>query len=349
MPGEAGTEFLLLQPMVPAARPNMIAWIAARNDAPNYGKVRVYRFPQDTSVRGPTQIEAQIDADPMISSQISLWDQSGSKVVHGNLIVLPCRTPSSTSSRSTSSRPSAFPQFQKIVVATSTKVVWGNTLQEALDLLLAGALRLRGGGPTPTPTLNPSPGARPTPSGTPGPGAPPRLTSRDSSTTRSTIRAGPGRPADGDFATDGRRSPSCRTPSADSTRSSARVSPRVPSRRRARLPHRASARRPDRRAAVSADMGGDRTVADRDGSTTRSATWGEGVARATRTTLSTPSLWPVALAGFLARGGSSSCSSRSCRSRRLSAWPTSSARRPSRLPVSRWALWWCCWPPASPS
>ena len=70
MPGEAEPEFLLLQPMVPSRRPNMIAWVAARNDAPNYGEVRVYRFPQDTSVLGPNQIEAQIDADPMISSQI---------------------------------------------------------------------------------------------------------------------------------------------------------------------------------------------------------------------------------------------------------------------------------------
>src|SRR4029077_14019165 len=89
MPGAPGAEFLLLQPMVPAQRPNMIAWIAARNDAPSYGKVEVFRFPQDTAVRGPTQIEAQISTDPIISSQITLWDQSGSKVVRGNLIVLP--------------------------------------------------------------------------------------------------------------------------------------------------------------------------------------------------------------------------------------------------------------------
>ncbi|HVA86713.1 MAG TPA: UPF0182 family protein [Candidatus Saccharimonadales bacterium] len=162
MPGEANAEFLLLQPMVPAQRPNMIAWIAARNDAPNYGSVRVYRFPQDTSVRGPTQIEAQIDVEPAISSQISLWDQAGSKVVRGNLIVVPVQDSviylEPIYLQSTSS---AFPAFQKIVVATSTKVVWGNTLSDALQQLLAG-------GTSPTPTPGSSGAASPAPSGGPG-------------------------------------------------------------------------------------------------------------------------------------------------------------------------------------
>ena len=89
MPGEENAEFLLLQPMVPATRPNMIAWIAARNDGAEYGKVRVYRFPRDTSIFGPVQIEARIDQEPTISSQITLWSQAGSEVVRGNLIVVP--------------------------------------------------------------------------------------------------------------------------------------------------------------------------------------------------------------------------------------------------------------------
>ena len=89
MPGEPEPEFLLLQPMVPATRPNMISWVAARNDGADYGAVRVYRFPRDTSIFGPVQIEARIDADPIISSQITLWNQSGSKVIRGNLIVIP--------------------------------------------------------------------------------------------------------------------------------------------------------------------------------------------------------------------------------------------------------------------
>ena len=67
----------------------MIAWVAARKDAPNYGTTRVYRFPADTTIFGPAQIEARIDQDPIISAQITLWNQSGSKVIRGNLIVVP--------------------------------------------------------------------------------------------------------------------------------------------------------------------------------------------------------------------------------------------------------------------
>ena len=89
MPGQPKPEFLLLQPMVPKARPNMIAWVAARNDAPNYGAVKVFRFPRDTSIFGPAQIEARIDQEPAISSQLTLWSQAGSTVVRGNLIVVP--------------------------------------------------------------------------------------------------------------------------------------------------------------------------------------------------------------------------------------------------------------------
>ncbi len=165
MPGEAATEYLLLQPMVPSGRPNMIAWVAARNDAPNYGEVRVFRFPQDTAVRGPNQIEAQIDADPLISAQFTLWSQSGSNVVRGHLIVVPVQNSvvylQPIYLQSTSS---AFPAFQKIIVATSTKIVWGNTLADALKQLLAG-----GTSSAPTPTPSPGPGGSPAPSSGPGP------------------------------------------------------------------------------------------------------------------------------------------------------------------------------------
>jgi uncharacterized membrane protein (UPF0182 family) len=164
MPEEVKTEFLLLQPMVPQQRPNMIAWVAAQNDAPNYGTVRVYKFPDNTSVLGPNQIEAKIDAEPTISAQISLWNQSGSKVIRGNLIVMPVQDSllylQPVYLQSTSS---AFPELQKVIVASSTKVVWGNTLAEALDQLLGVT---PGPGQTPTPT--PGPGQTPTPTTGPG-------------------------------------------------------------------------------------------------------------------------------------------------------------------------------------
>jgi uncharacterized membrane protein (UPF0182 family) len=168
LPDEQSPEFLLLQPMVPNQRPNMIAWIAARMDGPNYGATRVYQFPQDTTVQGPNQIEARIDGDPTISGQVSLWDQSGSKVIKGNLIVLPLQDaliylqPVYLQSAS-----AAFPQLQKVVVATSSTVAWGNTLQDSLRTLLAGGNSAVGGGPLPSPTPTPGGSPGPTPSGGP--------------------------------------------------------------------------------------------------------------------------------------------------------------------------------------
>jgi uncharacterized protein len=173
MPGEQNPEFLLLQPMVPATRPNMISWVAARSDAPNYGAVRVYRFPRDTSIFGPVQIEARIDQDPQISSQVTLWNQSGSQVARGNLIVVPVQDSiiylEPIYLQSTGS---AIPEFTKIVVASPTKVVWGDTLQEALTLLLAGGTS-PGPSPNPTPGPTPGPGATATPAPTAGPGGTP--------------------------------------------------------------------------------------------------------------------------------------------------------------------------------
>jgi uncharacterized membrane protein (UPF0182 family) len=165
LPNESGVEFLLLQPMVPTGRPNMIAWVAARMDAPNYGQVQVYRFPADTTIFGPAQIEARIDQDPLISAQVSLWNQSGSKVIRGSLIVVPLDDAliylQPVYLQSTGS---AFPEFTRIVVASPRQVVWAESLGDALRLLLA-AEDTGGPGPPPTPA--------PTPSPTPGPGATP--------------------------------------------------------------------------------------------------------------------------------------------------------------------------------
>ena len=171
MPGEAQPEFLLLQPMVPTSRPNMIAWIAARNDDPNYGTVRVFRFPSDTTILGPAQIEARIDQDPTISAQITLWNQSGSSVIRGNLIVVPIGDAliylQPVYLQSTSSK---FPEFQRIVVASPTAVVWSRTLGDALKQLLA--TNSGGPGATPAPGPTPSPGTNPTPGPTPAATAP---------------------------------------------------------------------------------------------------------------------------------------------------------------------------------
>ena len=166
LPDESSTEFLLLQPMVPASRPNMIAWIAARNDQANYGQVRVYKFPQDTSVLGPNQIAAKIDADPTISAQVTLWDQAGSHVIKGNLIVVPVQNsliylqPVYLQSAN-----SAFPAFERIIVATPTRVVWDTNLAGALSQLLAA-----GPGASAPPSSSPSPGPSSSPAASPSAG-----------------------------------------------------------------------------------------------------------------------------------------------------------------------------------
>ena len=171
MPGEEEAEFLLLQPMVPISRPNMIAWVAARMDEPNYGATRIYRFPAETTIFGPAQIEARIDQDPAISQQFTLWRNSGSNVIRGNLIVVPVGIRSSTCSPCTCSRTgSAFPEFRRIVVASPREVVWAETLAAALDQLLEA----EGGtaGPSPTPTPRPTTGPTPSPTTSPDPDAP---------------------------------------------------------------------------------------------------------------------------------------------------------------------------------
>ena len=151
LPGEERAEFALIQPLVPRSRPNMIAWVAARNDGDKYGQVVSYRFPKDTSVFGPAQVNARIDADPIIAAQTTLWDQSGSTVIRGNLIVTPVGNSivylQPVYLKSTSSQ---FPEFQKIVAATSEKVVWGDSLAQALNLLVGGGVVDPGGGSQPT-------------------------------------------------------------------------------------------------------------------------------------------------------------------------------------------------------
>ena len=163
LPNEQGVEFLLLQPMVPTDRPNMISWVAARMDGSNYGQVQVYRFPADTTIFGPAQIEARIDQDPVISAQISLWNQSGSNVIRGSLIVVPLDDSliylQPVYLQSTGS---AFPEFKRIVVASPRQVVWSDSLGDALRLLLAAEA---GNAPSPPPGETPGPTPTPTPPG----------------------------------------------------------------------------------------------------------------------------------------------------------------------------------------
>jgi len=89
LPGEDQLQYLLINPVTPKNRDNMISWIAAKSDFPQYGDITVFKLPKERLIYGPAQIEAKIDQDTDISQQLSLWDQRGSKIIRGNLMVVP--------------------------------------------------------------------------------------------------------------------------------------------------------------------------------------------------------------------------------------------------------------------
>jgi uncharacterized protein len=136
LPGEPNAEFFLMLPMVPAQRQNMIAWLAARCDQPNYGKLIVYEFPKDKLVFGPFQIEAQINQNTEISRQLTLWNQLGSRVIRGHLIVIPIENSILyVSPLYLRAETGQLPELKRVIVAYGERVVMEETLAEALGAL----------------------------------------------------------------------------------------------------------------------------------------------------------------------------------------------------------------------
>jgi uncharacterized protein len=136
LPGESRTEFFLMLPMAPSQRENMIAWLAARCDLPDYGKLIVYEFPKEKLIYGPFQIEARINQNTEISQQISLWNQMGSRVIRGNLLVVPIRNSllyvSPLYLRAESGQ---LPELKRVIAAYGDRVVMEETLPAALAAL----------------------------------------------------------------------------------------------------------------------------------------------------------------------------------------------------------------------
>ena len=89
LPGEAHAEFIQMVPLTPRRKDNLAAWMVARSDAPHYGRLIVFRFPKQKVVFGPRQVVARINQDQEISPQITLWNQQGSEVIQGTLLVIP--------------------------------------------------------------------------------------------------------------------------------------------------------------------------------------------------------------------------------------------------------------------
>ncbi|MGO8815253.1 MAG: UPF0182 family protein [Terriglobia bacterium] len=161
---EVGTreEFILMAPFTPARKDNMIAWMAARCDDPNYGKVLVFTFPKEKLIYGPQQIESRIDQDPGISQQLTLWGQGGSKVIRGTLLVTPVLNsvlyvePLYLAADTAN----ALPQLQRVLVAYSDHVVMEATLDAALTKIFGGSVTTTPAQPGSTPSQPaPAPGA----------------------------------------------------------------------------------------------------------------------------------------------------------------------------------------------
>ncbi|MFP4517784.1 MAG: UPF0182 family protein, partial [Desulfovibrionales bacterium] len=137
LPGEEKEEFLLIQPFTPINRHNLVGWMAARSDGENYGDLVLFRFPTGRHVDGPSQVEARIDNDAIISEQFTLWGQVGSEVFRGILLVIPLGD-SILYAEPVFLRPETidFPELRRIILADSRQVVMHQTLDDAISALV---------------------------------------------------------------------------------------------------------------------------------------------------------------------------------------------------------------------
>ena len=164
LPEEEKEEFLLMLPFTPSKKDNMIGWLAARSDLPNYGNLLVYKLPKEKLVYGPMQIEARVDQQTDISRELSLWGQRGSRVIRGNLLAIPIgdtfiyvepvyleakqeesvlpstgppqRGAVPVSSQQDESRGAAIPELKRVIVAFGNRLVMEENLDKALSSVL---------------------------------------------------------------------------------------------------------------------------------------------------------------------------------------------------------------------
>jgi len=168
VPEEIKEEFILMLPFTPSKKDNMIAWLAARSDLPNYGNLLVYKLPKEKLVYGPMQIEARVDQQTEISRELSLWGQKGSRVIRGNLLAIPIsdsfiyvepvyleakqeesKTPATPATKPSpfrksqrggtgvsqvveKSRSASLPELKRVIVAFGNRLVMEETLDKAL-------------------------------------------------------------------------------------------------------------------------------------------------------------------------------------------------------------------------
>jgi hypothetical protein len=139
LPGEKGMEFVNILPFTPSNRNNLIGWIAGRSDGATYGTAVAYNFPKTRLVDGPSQIEARIDQNAQISGQLTLWNQQGSHVHRGNLLVIPTGTALLyAESIYLQADRSPMPELRLVVLALQDRLAYGTTFEAALSSLFNG-------------------------------------------------------------------------------------------------------------------------------------------------------------------------------------------------------------------
>ncbi|HXB22621.1 MAG TPA: UPF0182 family protein [Candidatus Solibacter sp.] len=166
LPGESGMEFVEILPFTPANRNNLIGWIAGRSDGAHYGTSVVYNFPKTRLVDGPQQIEARIDQNAQLSGQLTLWNQQGSHVRRGALLVIPTgRALLYAESIYLQAERSPMPELRLVVLALQDRLAYGPTFESALTALFGGAVSSM------SPAVAAAEPARGTPATTPTPPA----------------------------------------------------------------------------------------------------------------------------------------------------------------------------------
>jgi hypothetical protein len=140
LPGEQSEEFIQMLPFTPRSKSNLAAWMVARSDGEHYGQLVVYRFPKERLVFGPSQIIARINQDETISPQITLWNQQGSEVVWGTLLVIPIKESLiyvlPLYLRATNGR---IPELKRVIVGYESQIAMAPTLEEALGHIFGRA------------------------------------------------------------------------------------------------------------------------------------------------------------------------------------------------------------------
>lgn len=136
LPAVPFEEFILLLPYTPRQRSNLVAWLAARADGENYGRLLLYTFPKERLVYGSEQIEARINQDPVISQQISLWNRQGSRAIQGNLLIIPIeQSLLYVEPIYLEASQNSLPTLVRVIVAYENRIVMTETLEQGLEAI----------------------------------------------------------------------------------------------------------------------------------------------------------------------------------------------------------------------